>query len=197
MIELLVVAAIIAIGAAMALPNIAGFVRSARIRGATQEVKAQITTARAKAIMKNVNNGVVFVTLSDTTYRYVIEDDMTGPPFEPLPLDVATVLSGPEPNPQAGPLMQLPTGVRFVLGTHQAFRFDRLGTWHDPGDASMPRNDLVVLPGDPKYLTNNNAACPGSSIKIEQPETGLRRVVCVGTGGRATICAPGEPCYWW
>jgi prepilin-type N-terminal cleavage/methylation domain-containing protein len=199
MIELLVVVGIIAVAAAVALPNIAGFVRSARIRGAAQEVKAQITTARAKAIMKNANLGVVFVALTDTTYRYVIEDDMTGPPFDPRRETVEDLLALPEPNPQAGPPMQLPQGVRFVAGTDPGFRLDRLGRWHDPGDALDPMTDnpLIVAGQSGNFVTNNrnDANCPGTSIRIDQPETGLQRVVCVSTGGRASVCEPGDPCF--
>ena len=45
-----------------------------RIKGATQQVAGEIQAARNKAISKNVNLGVVFVTLSPTTYQWAVED---------------------------------------------------------------------------------------------------------------------------
>ncbi len=189
MIELLVVIAIIAIMAAAALPNIAGYVRSARIRGAAQQVKDQIMTARTKAITKNVNNGVVFVTLSNSTYRYVIEDDMVGPPFDPRPQTVTAVMAMPEPNPQAGPPGQLPTGVLFVPinANDSGFRFDRYGRFHDP-DGTPEQPDIGA--GSDFVSNGNHPDCPGGAIVLDQPETGLERKVCVAPGGRVRICTP-------
>jgi prepilin-type N-terminal cleavage/methylation domain-containing protein len=193
MIELLVVIAIIAILAAVSLPNIAAYVRSARIRGAAQQVKDQIMTARAKAITKNINNGVVFVTLSDTTYRYVIEDDMVGPPFDPRPQTVSTVLAMPEPNPQAGSPGQLPPGVRFISANANncGIRFDRYGRMHDPGSAADTTNNEAIAGGYPNLMSNgNHPDCPGAAIILDQPETGLERKVCIAPGGRVRICTP-------
>jgi hypothetical protein len=195
MIELLVVVAIIAIAAAAALPNIAGYIRSARIRGAAQQVKDQIMTARTKAIIKNINNGVVFVTLSNTTYRYVIEDDMVGPPFDPRPQTVPTVIAMPEPNPQAGPPGQLPGGVQFVPinANDRGFRFDRYGRFHDPGDPGDTMNNDDITGGYPNLVANgNHPDCPGGAIVLAQASTGLERKVCIAPGGRVRICTPDQ-----
>src|SRR5688500_10873357 len=84
LIELLVVMAIIVIMTAVAVPAISRYFQNYKIRGAVQAVGGEITTARNKAIMKNVNFGVVFLIESDaqgrpTRYQYLIEDDQTPP----------------------------------------------------------------------------------------------------------------------
>jgi hypothetical protein len=200
MVELLVVIGIIAILAAVAVPNLYAFIRSARIRGAAHQVKTQIDKARATAIMKNASNGVVFVTLSNRDYRYVMEDDMVGPPFEPFrDVSVQALIDLPEPNPQAGPPMQLPTGVVFLAGTDPALRFDRLGRWHHPGDASdpFPVTENPAIDAGAKWMTNNRADpnCEGSLIVLDQPETGLRRWICVELGGRSRVSAFWPPAW--
>src|SRR4051812_41937734 len=78
LIELLVVMGIIGLAAALSLPAIGRFIRNYRIRGATQQVAGEVQAARNRAIGKNVNLGVVFLTLSPTTYQWAVEDDQTG-----------------------------------------------------------------------------------------------------------------------
>src|SRR5262245_44460033 len=77
LIELLAVVGIIAIMAAVSVPAIGRYIRNYQIRGATQQVASEIQTARNKAIMKNTNRGVAFLTLDDKSYRWAIEDDQT------------------------------------------------------------------------------------------------------------------------
>src|SRR4030095_11930092 len=78
LVELIAVVAIIAIISAVAIPTIARYIKNYRIRGAIQQGSSEINAARTKAIMKNVNLGVVFLVVSPTTYRWVIEDRQTG-----------------------------------------------------------------------------------------------------------------------
>jgi prepilin-type N-terminal cleavage/methylation domain-containing protein len=80
LVELLVVVAIIGLMTAVALPQVLTYLRNYQIRGATQEVASEMSAGRSKAIMKNVNLGVVFAVTSATTFRWVIEDDQDAPP---------------------------------------------------------------------------------------------------------------------
>jgi len=109
LIEMLIVVAIIAVMAAVALPNIGQYIRNYKVRGAEQQVASEIQAARVKAIATNTNNGVSFVIVDADSYRYVLEDLVAG---ESL-----------------GPLRDLPAGVRFVsVGTAEpSFRFTRMG----------------------------------------------------------------------
>src|SRR5881409_3282832 len=115
LVELLVVVGIIAVMAAVGLPAIGRYFRNYQIRNAAREVATEIQTARTKAIMKNVNWGVLFVTLSPTTYRYIVEDDPANPATRTLNI--------------MGPVRNLPVGVVFsnVGVTDAALRFDRMG----------------------------------------------------------------------
>src|ERR1044071_672016 len=84
LLELLIVVAIIAAMAAVSLPSIGRYIRNFRIKGASQQVATELNVARSKAIMKNVNLGVVFAVVNSTQYQWVIEDDQlpesTNPP---------------------------------------------------------------------------------------------------------------------
>src|SRR6185503_21390151 len=86
LLELLVVVGIIAVMAAVALPALGRYFRNYQIRNAAREVAAEIQAARTKAIMRNVNWGVLFVTLSPTTYQYIVEDDPANPAMRTLNL---------------------------------------------------------------------------------------------------------------
>jgi prepilin-type N-terminal cleavage/methylation domain-containing protein len=177
--ELLVVVAIIAIMAAVALPNLLGYLRSSQVRSAQAQVASELQTARGKAIMKNAMNGVVFVIVDQDSFRYIIE--------EPLPL-----------VPTMGPLRHLPNGVRFRAagGTDRGRRYSRLGGWCDPGVAGCAVLPATVCSGAEAAQCGQNpgnyvvsAAATGSNIVVEQPVTGLSRVVRVAPGGRV-LAAP-------
>src|SRR5436190_9681128 len=79
LVEVLIVVMIIGIMAMVGLPAIGRYFRNYQIRNAAREVAAEIQAARTQAIMKNVNWGVIFVTLSPPTYRYIVEDDPANP----------------------------------------------------------------------------------------------------------------------
>ena len=77
---MLIVVAIIAIMAAIALPNIGQYIRNYRIKGAAQSVASQLQTARGKAISTNTNTGVSFFVVDVDSYRFVQEDLTTAAP---------------------------------------------------------------------------------------------------------------------
>lgn len=57
--EIVVVVGIIGVMSAMAIPMISRYVRNYTIRGAAEQVAAEIQTAKQLAVKKNVNFGVV------------------------------------------------------------------------------------------------------------------------------------------
>jgi hypothetical protein len=172
MLELLVVGGIIAIMAAVSIPAIASYMRNYTIRGATEQVAGDIQTARNKAIVKNVNAGVVFGIVDSNTYRFVVEDD---------------------PGPAGlGPLRDLPRGVNFVPAAANAFRFDRMGRWCQPGlgtcggalapaqlcpDGEARCADAVAG----NYITNDNT---GALVQVREERTRQVRTIRVAPGGR-------------
>lgn len=189
LVELLIVVAIIVILAAVALPSIATFVRNYRIRGAAQQVASEIQAARTKAIMKNTNLGVVFVPLSTTQYRFVIEDIPLA--ANPSTRETLAVLTAPPLEAQqAGPVRDLPNGVQFGVDAatcpitagfapnNKGVRFDRLGQRCNPGSTgACPALDLgadVAM----------DAGATGSTFCLFETISGLSRLVRVSPGGR-------------
>jgi prepilin-type N-terminal cleavage/methylation domain-containing protein len=188
LVELLVVVGVIAIMAAVSLPFIVGYVKQYKIKGAQQEVAKELQAARGKAIGKNVNFGVVFLPMSDSTYRWIIEDDQDPEDgfstvrFAWLDLinDNFNALDA-----QRGPLMTLPVGVVFSQACPNltgpwltAIRFGRLGSWCEQGTIDCP--DVTV--GSTFVQSVGSTA----TICLAQPDTGLTRVVTIAKGGRVT-----------
>jgi prepilin-type N-terminal cleavage/methylation domain-containing protein len=176
LIELIVVVGIIAVMAAVGLPAIGRYFRNYQIRNAAREVATEMQTARTKAIMKNVNWGVLFVTLSPTTYRYVIEDDPASPATRTLNI--------------MGPVRTLPGDVVFnsVGATDPSLRFDRLGAACDPGSNTVLCPDVAFGANYVKYVTGTDiVANSGWFIELTQPSTGLTQTVRVMTGGRIQV----------
>jgi prepilin-type N-terminal cleavage/methylation domain-containing protein len=183
LIELMVVLGIIAIMAAAAIPNFASYLRHYQIRAAISGVTGEIQAARNKAIMKNVNIGVLLVVRSTTTYQWVIEDDQTPPiTSRTIPAAMATLLADPA---QAAPVKSLPQGITFANtctgfgGTvTQGFRFNRLGVWCQPGTTGCPAFDASATP-----LVGNDTTA-GSTLCLVQSRTGISRLIRVAPGGR-------------
>lgn len=188
MVELVVVVGLIAVLGAISAPAIANWMRNSTIRGAADQVVAEITTARLQAVKKNVNYGVVFVALSNNTYQYFIEDAQ---PTSGMRQTYATA--------QQGPVRTLPTGLQFTVagaGSDIGFRFSRLGGMCDPSaGAPIACPDLagsaITPPPPASYVafdnTNPNPTMQGAVIAISQPVTGLTRTVVVSYGGRAMV----------
>jgi prepilin-type N-terminal cleavage/methylation domain-containing protein len=200
LVELLVVCAIMAIMTAVALPAISRYFRNYKMRNAVQAVGSEITAARNKAIMKNVNWGVSFLIENDAQgrpnrYRYVIEDDQT-PPRASTRMPLANILppgNDPLKLAQVGPLRELPEGIVFgtsCAGTpafvpnEKGFRFTRMGAWCDPDPAQPCGSFTPPAPPAPSANLIMNTAGVGARICIVQADTGLRREVRVAPGGR-------------
>jgi prepilin-type N-terminal cleavage/methylation domain-containing protein len=174
LVEMLVVVAIVAIMSAVAVPAIARYIRNYKIRGATQQVAGEIGAARSKAIARNTNLGVLFVTLSSSTYQWVIQDDPTMPGVQQ---SLSTLLAKPA---QVGPRQTLPMGIVFATGgTTPAIGFNRLG-----GQCTVGTRGCGSLSGAPSANFVSVSGAGEATVTLSQPDTGLSRTVTVTPGGR-------------
>lgn len=198
LVELMVVVGIIGITAAVALPNIAGFVRSSRIRSAQDSVASALQRARAKAITTNTQFGVAFVIESANSYWIHLEDP--APPAQGQPLQVGRQpLNSAAPNPVLSTRYQLNANVQFavaagscpagaIAGNQDSIRFDRYGVRTFPGAAATPPNPTppvlqpVVGPTVNGILNNGDGV--EASICIVDTDTGLFRILTIAPGGR-------------
>ena len=191
LLELLIVVAIIAAMAAVSLPSIGRYIRNFRIKGASQQVATEMNVARSKAIMKNVNLGVVFAVVNSTQYGWVIEDDQqpqSTPNWSAIPgEDWATLVADPA---QAGTLQTLPTNVSFddpancttLTGTDTfGLRFTQLGSTCAFGTGSCG-----VAPPNASAITTNYVRAAGAKhiVCLKENSTNLRRAVEISSGGR-------------
>jgi type II secretory pathway pseudopilin PulG len=172
LVEMLVVVGIIMVMAAVALPNIGQYIRNYKIRGATENVAAQIQASRTKAVMTNTNLGVSFVMVDRDSYRWVIEDAVAGE--------------------QLGPLYDLPVGISFSTagGNATGLRFNRLGAIAGgvfPGALCTAAETPVRCNLGPGL----NYAAPdppnGVIITLIENTTNLRRTVRIASGGRVVV----------
>jgi type II secretion system protein H len=182
LIEMLIVVAIIAIMAAVALPNIGGYIKNYRIKGAAQLVAGELNAARSKAIMSNTNRGVSFVVLDHEYFRFVQED----------------IRQADDPtNERLSGLKMLPTGVVFVRvdGGPATLRFQRLGGFCIPGtspcqaalDEPLRHTDgeaLVLDTGSRGQGCILADASGAVEIRVRETLTGLERTVRIAPGGR-------------
>lgn len=203
MIELLVVVALIAIMAAFALPGIASYVRNYRIRGAVNEVASALQQARLRAVTSNVNYGVLFLPLSDSSYRVVREDGAVLAGRNQRPSGdrqlVSDLITPPLEAEQAGPIQQMPQDVVFANlpadcqelvaagyapSGGRALRFNRLGGVCVPAGTGEPCPEVDVNIGA-QYLwsrgINDTALC------LRERRSGLTRSVMVSPGGRVKV----------
>ncbi len=177
LIELLIVVGLIVVMAAVALPNIGGYIRNFRIRGAAQQVGGELQTARTKAIMTNTNNGVLFVAVDANSYRFIREDAPVAEQF--------------------GPLRDLPQGVWFeapASGQAKGIRYNRIGTWCKPSVSNcnaLPTTLCSTEEQNGKRCDQSPSASylavdttSGVTITLLEETTGLRRTVRVSVGGR-------------
>jgi prepilin-type N-terminal cleavage/methylation domain-containing protein len=66
LIELIVVFVIIAIGAALAVPNMGSWIQSYRLRGATRAISSTLRVAQMRAVSNNLNYQVSFDVVART-----------------------------------------------------------------------------------------------------------------------------------
>ena len=176
LVELLIVVAIIAIMAAIALPNIGNYVRNYRVKGGAQSVASVLQSARGKAIATNTNTGVSFFVIDDDSYRFV-QEDLTG---------------GAQPR---GPIQELPLGVRFVVAgapnSGPSIRFTRMGGFCNPGVGTCAAAFVDPCGTDTARCTANAGANffapqPDGTLQLTllEQNTNLRRTVRIAPGGR-------------
>lgn len=192
LIELLAVLGIISLVAAVSLPNIMGYIRSARIRQAQRDVVDAIQKARLKAIAMNAKRGVVFLTQNNKRYWLHIEDDLTTTfSATSMTLNLTT------PNVDYSTSFTLPNRVEFGLTAadcpaiasfapnKSAVRFDRLGIRRIPTLSPAATEPApIVAGGTPTNLMYAPTAGGEMSLCLVDRDTGFRRTIQVGNGGR-------------
>ena len=166
MVELMIVVALIVVMAAVGLPNLMGYLRQAKVRGAMQQVAGELQAARNKAIAKNTNSGVAFAIIDADTYRFYVSD-VTGPSL--------------------GPIQQLPAGVTFTAGTLPGFAFTSLGApvayGTPPGITGAPAQaTLCPTPSELRLCTDQ----AGGDYIRRDPATGIYRVELIENATQLT-----------
>jgi len=200
LVELLVVAGIIAVLAAVALPSIGQYIRNYKIRGAAQQVADQIQTARSKAIMKNVQLGVLWLPTSTstavtTTSSWAIEDDMQ-PQVIPNWSTVATedLTHNLADSAQSPGDIALPDSIKFdspvncpggAAANTWGIRFNSLGAACQVGTGTCGAAPTTL----PAYTAASRVyfSGAGATICLLDTRTNLRRTVIVTLGGRVLI----------
>lgn len=194
LVEILVVIGIIAITAAVSLPNIAGYMRASKIRSAQDALSGALNKGRNMAIMRNTQLGIVFAVQSNTVFWVHIEDTIPG--VSPAG-DVGYTRQGVDfanANPLVSTRYVLPSGVEFAATTgdcpaiptfapsQSVLRFDRFGLSSIPTAAN-----LMVLNGG--STTTNRIFAPVSgdrAVCLIDRTTNLRRWVKIAPGGGIT-----------
>ena len=175
LVEMLIVVAIIAIMAAIALPNIGGYIRNYKIKGAAQDVASLMQSARGKAISSNTNAGVSFFVVDSDSYRFVQEDLTTAEPRQVL--------------------RDLPNGVAFVVatagGSGPSIRFNRMGGFCNPGVGTCLAAFANPCGADAARCTTSAGAnffepqVDGTLVlTLREQNTNVVRTVRVAPGGR-------------
>jgi prepilin-type N-terminal cleavage/methylation domain-containing protein len=187
LVELLIVVALIVIMAAIALPNLSGYLRLYKIRGTAQQVAGQIQQARSKAIMGNTNRGVVFVVVDGDSYRWIQEDALD---VQPAPA-----------SPLTGALFNLPVGIRFqpVAAGAVGLRFSRLGGACVPGTTGCATIATTPFCTAAENANCTDAAAPANAyidvatnpqnyrVTLRELATNITRTVQISPGGRVVV----------
>lgn len=184
---------IIAVTAAVALPNITGYMRASRIRAANDMVSGALQKARTMAIMRNTQMGITFIVQSNTVFWVHIEDTIAGVTAG----DVGFTRQGIDfanPTLLVSTRYELPNGVEFaavsadcpdVAGftpANASLRFDRYGLSVIPDAATA-----VILNGG--STTTNRVYVPATgdrAVCLIDRTTSLRRWIKIGPGGGLT-----------
>jgi prepilin-type N-terminal cleavage/methylation domain-containing protein len=204
LLEVLVVLGIIGVMSAVSIPRILDYVRQGRVRAAAQDLTTKISAARMKAVTKNANFGVLFVTQNANTYWVHIEDDVTIPQSGKQNLNMNT------PDPAQSVRGQLPPGITFATSAAQcptlpttnpppgtpalfpaivafapnasSFRFSYLGARCKPvaGDTACP--DPTITPAPTNLIMNDGSG--NSTICLWDARVTRSRAVTVASGGR-------------
>lgn len=199
MVEMLIVVVVIIILSAVAVPGLMQYFRNVTINGSIRSIATEIETARYGAIGKNVNLGVVFVVLSATEFRYVVEDDqnkITAPNWSILANTVWADLTGTLATEQAGGLRTLPPTMRFITCAASqtggasptaeiGFRFDRMGRPRRFADSGTWPADR---PTPTAYVTMDSM---GATICVQEAATARTAWLTVASGGRVRIQRAG------
>ena len=104
LLELIVVMAIIAIGAVLTVPNLRPWLANYRLRSATRDITSTLRTAQMKAVSNNY-----FYQVDFAGGGYILRRSSTG-------LD-------PAPWPAEGVTQTLPTGISIVLPVNNPLTF--------------------------------------------------------------------------
>jgi len=104
LLELIVVMAIIAIGAVLTVPNLRPWLANYRLRSATRDITSTLRTAQMKAVSNNY-----FYQVDFTGGGYILRRSSTG-------LD-------PAPWPAEGVTQTLPTGILIVIPVNNPLTF--------------------------------------------------------------------------
>jgi prepilin-type N-terminal cleavage/methylation domain-containing protein len=102
LIELIVVIAIIAIGAVLAVPNLGPWLANYRLRTATRDIVSNLRTAQMKAVSNNVDYQVLFDGVART---YILRRDSGGGGVD------------------EGTAQTLPSGISIVLPVNNPLTF--------------------------------------------------------------------------
>ena len=190
--ELLVVVGIIAVISAVSLPNLLGFVRASRIRGAQDAISGALQRARNMAIMKNTQLGVSFIVQNNTTFWIHAEDSIAGVTggnvgFTRQPANFAA------PVGALSTKYVLPTGVEFAANAldcpgiagfapaNASLRFDRYGVTTLPGVGTVPN---VEITGGAATAPRIYAPAGDRAICVIDRQSTLKRWVEISSAGR-------------
>jgi prepilin-type N-terminal cleavage/methylation domain-containing protein len=174
LVELLTVVAIIGLLAAIGVPGIINYMRFFQIRAGASQVASELQQARANAIKRNVNFGMVFFIRSATEYQIYAEDV----PGQGTRQD----FSASQTAGLAGPLRTLPQGIEFATsGNARALRFDKMGMKCNVGASGCPAVQ-GTLPGSGSYFSTSASDVTITLRKATQ--TALTKTVSIAPGGR-------------
>ena len=193
LVELMVVIGIIGVTAAVALPNIRGYMLSSRIRTAQDSVSSAIQRARNLAIMRNTQMGVSFVIQSNTQYWVHIEDTIAG--FSTGDIGYTRqALNVTTPNTMLSTGYTLPEGVEFASAAADCpavpgfapanfgLRFDRYGLTTVP---PLAPDTVPILVTGATPVNRVYAPASGSrAVCLIDRRTGLKSALLVAPGGR-------------